>query len=90
MSELNEYRIKKNLEIIKGISLSTKEAAITIADACYALAHQAREYDSTIKANERNLAKNKDQYKCNGCGSTFTSDFHRCPECVKGYITLSD
>lgn len=28
----------------------------------------------------------KEPYICTDCKSTFTIDFHRCPECVKGYI----
>lgn len=32
----------------------------------------------------------KDPYICTDCKSTFTSDFYRCPECVKGYITVNE
>lgn len=34
-------------------------------------------------------ATKKDNYVCTNCKATFVIDFHRCPECIKGYITLN-
>lgn len=55
MNDIQAFKMKKVTKAISEIGVSTKSGAEVFADALYRLAHRVREYDSQLKANQRNL-----------------------------------
>lgn len=57
MDDMQTFKMKKISKVISEIEASTKSGAEMFADAIYLLAYRVREYDSQLKANQRNLDK---------------------------------
>lgn len=54
MTDINEFKMKKYMQKIVEIGNSTREIGYMFANAFYTLAYKVREYESQLKANERN------------------------------------
>lgn len=55
MDELERYKIKKMSQAMSEMAEVTKNSGYIMAEACYTLAYKAREIDSRIKANQKEI-----------------------------------